>query len=429
MIKKGFITTIIFALSTLVQLVSQIIVTRIYGATLSLDIFLAAVAIPTIVVTVIYATLNDAFLPVLSEQKEDEKESYVLGHIVSLTGITFMVSVIISLCTDPLSALLYGSRGDQFVQHVSFQMRYLFLSIPLSVSVTLLGSYFYERKDFIRFPVAQLIGSIINLLIIMILAPLVGIWALISAFVINILLQIFFVLPKKIFTAKLMFANPVPLLLIWMPLIVGNFAMRSDTILIRSIGSELPNGYLVYLNLVSKIFALATSVATIGVQVLLLPHLVEYFNKRDFDKAFATVRKAKIGSLLISVFVTMILVFLAPVIINVLFVGGRFTQQDADLTNRLLPLFVLPAIGWGVNTIFMQPLIALKKQYIVGTISVGSMVMGFGMGYLMKSQISPVAGIVWGLTSMIFFGIIGNELVWQYYKRKLHPPAGGSQSS
>lgn len=419
MIKKGFITTIIFILSTLVQLVSQIVVTRIYGATLTLDIFLAAVAIPTIIVTVIYATLNDAFLPSLGSQKAEEKESYVLGHIVSVTGITFVVALVMSFFSDPVSALLYGSRGTQFAAQVSFQMRYLFLSIPLSVCVTLLGSYFYEKKDFVRFPIAQLIGSIVNLVMIMILAPIVGIWALVSAFVITILIQIFFVLPKKIFTTKLILSNPLPLLLIWIPLIVGNFAMRSDTLLIRSIGSELPSGYLVYLNLISKIFGLATSVATIGLQVLLLPHLVEYINKQEFDHAFATVRKAKIGAFLISVSVTMFMVFLAPLAINILFVGGRFTHDDARITNGLLPLFVLPAIGWGVNTIFMQPLIALKKQYIVGIISVGAMVMGFGMGYLMNARFGPLAGIIWGLTTLIFFGIIGSELVWQYYKRKL----------
>ena len=198
MIKKGFITTGIFIISTCIQLISQIVVTRIYGASLSLDIFLAAVAVPTIIVTVIYATLNDAFLPLLAQRKHDEKETYLLSHIITLTTITFFVSLIISIVSDPLSALLYGQRGIEFVHNVSFQIRYLFLSIPVSVAATLLGSYFYERKDFIRFPFAQLLGSAINLLIIYYFAPIIGIWALVSAFVINIVIQIFFIIPRKV---------------------------------------------------------------------------------------------------------------------------------------------------------------------------------------------------------------------------------------
>ncbi len=419
MIKKGFTTTIIFALSTFVQLVSQIVVTRVYGASLSLDIFLAAVAIPTVIVTIIYATLNDTFLPELASKEHGEKEEYLLGNLLSLTGISFFASAMLSFFSDPISLLLYAPRGAEFVAQVSFQMRFLFLSIPLAVSATILGSYFYERKDFVRFPIAQLVGSLVNILIIVVLAPLFGTWALISAFVVNILIQIAFVIPKELLSTTPLFSNPIALLLTWFPLIVGNFAMRSDAILIRSIGADLPSGYLVYLNLVTKIFSLATSVATIGVQVMLLPHLVEYFNKQELNKAFSTVRKAKIGAILISIAITVIIVFIAPIIVSLVFVGGQFTKHDAQVTSSLIPLFVIPSIGWGVNAIFMQPLVALKKRYLVGTINVGSMVMGFGIGNLISSQLGPLQGIVWGLTALIFSGIIGNELLWQYYKRKL----------
>lgn len=419
MIKKGFVTTIIFALSTLVQLVSQIVVTRIYGASLSLDIFLAAVAIPTVIVTIIYATLNDTFLPELASKKEEDREEFLLGNLLTIGSVTFIASVLTSFLSDAISLWLYAPRGAEFVYQVSFQMRYLFLSIPLSVIATMLGSYFYAKKDFVRFPIAQLVGSLVNVLIIVVLAPIVGIWALISAFVVNILIQILFVIPKALFTTTPLFSNPITLLLTWFPLIVGNFAMRSDAILIRSLGADLPSGYLVYLNLVTKIFALATSVATIGVQVLLLPHLVEYFNKQELNRAFSTVRRAKVGAILISVAVTILLVFVAPIVISLVFVGGQFTQHDAQVTSSMIPLFIIPAIGWGINSIFMQPLIALKKRYLVGTINVGSMIMGFGVGNLINSQLGPLQGIVWGLTTLIFSGIIGNELVWQYYKRKL----------
>lgn len=419
MIKKGLTTTIIFALSTLVQLVSQVVVTRIYGASLTLDIFLAAVAIPTIIVTVIYATLNDTFLPELASKKIEEKEEYLLGNLLSLTGFSLVISLILSLFSDPISLLLYAPRGADFVSNVSFQMRFLFLSIPLAVSTTLLGSYYYEKKNFVRFPIAQLIGSLVNILLIVSLAPYIGTWALVTAFVVNILIQVLFVLPKVLFTTTPLFSNPIALLLTWFPLIIGNFAMRSDALLIRHIGADLPSGYLVYLNLVIKIFSLATGVATIGVQVLLLPHLVEYFNKNELHNAFITVRKAKIGAILIAIAVTVLLLFIAPIIVSFVFVGGQFTSNDAFITNSLLPLFVIPSIGWGINAIFMQPLIALKKRYLVGTVHVGSMIMGFGMGNLINTQLGPIQGIVWGLTTLIFSGIIGNELLWQYYKRKL----------
>ncbi|PIR13752.1 hypothetical protein COV49_01230, partial [Candidatus Falkowbacteria bacterium CG11_big_fil_rev_8_21_14_0_20_39_10] len=74
MFKKGIVVTGIFIASTVLQLISQIIITRVFGASFELDVFLAAVAIPAIVVTVIYGTFNDAFLPLFGEKKTNDPE-------------------------------------------------------------------------------------------------------------------------------------------------------------------------------------------------------------------------------------------------------------------------------------------------------------------------------------------------------------------
>jgi peptidoglycan biosynthesis protein MviN/MurJ (putative lipid II flippase) len=355
MIKKGIGVTIIFIISTFIQLVSQIVVTRLFGARIDLDIFLAAVAMPTIFVTIIYGTLNDAFLPLYGErraQNNADADSYFFSTLLLLTGISFVIALLMNLFSPVISAALYQSRGEQFVKDVSIQMSYMFYSIPLSVIATLFGTYLYVQKKFIRFPLAQLIGSLANLAIIILLAPTFRIWALVVAFVINILIQIIFVIPKLTFSFNFKNIKFYTLLIAWIPLIIGSFALRTDTLLIRSFGASLPQGYLVYLNLISKIFSLATSVMTIGIQIILLPHIVEYLSNKNYTKAIENVNKAKITAVGISVVVTILLALIAPIAIKLLFVGNKFTPKDAEVTISLLPLFILPAIGWGVNSVF-----------------------------------------------------------------------------
>lgn len=431
MIKKGIIVTLIFVFSTFVQLISQIVVTRLFGANLNLDIFLAAVAIPTIIVTVIYGTLNDAFMPLFSERKTKEPETadtYFFSTLLSLGFISFLVALVIGFFTNQMSWLLYSSRGEQFVKDVAVQMFYMSFSIPLSVIATLLGAYFYSHKNFNRFPFAQLIGSVTNLLLIYFLAPLMGIWALVFAFVMNIFFQIVIVIPFKSLKI-LMFKgsnfltfkpfNILTLLMAWIPLIIGNFALRSDTLLIRSFGSSLPEGNLVYLNLISKIFSLATSVMTIGIQVLLLPHLVEYLTNKEYERAIRSVNKAKIIAIGISVFITILLALISPFVIRLLFIGGKFTGKDADTTISLLPLFLLPAIGWGINGVFFQPLIALKKQYQLGMIHVISLLVSWLTSLLVQQYFGALPAITSGLIVLLFGGIIGSEILWQHNKKKL----------
>lgn len=422
MIKKGVGVTLIFIFSTFIQLISQIVITRIFGATLDLDIFLAAVALPTIFVTVIYGTLNDAFLPLYGEKraKDGEKaDSYFLTHLLILGGISFLAALLMNFFSEFISQLLYQSRGEQFVQAVATQMNFMFYSIPLSVIATLCGSYFYTQKKFMRFPLTQLIGSMSNLLLIVILAPTLGIWALVFGFVINLFIQILFVIPRVPLDFSLKSINLAPLLIAWLPLIIGSFALRSDTLLIRSFGADLPEGSLVYLNLISKIFSLATGVMTIGIQVILLPHIVEYFTNKEYDKAITNINRAKVGAVIISIGVTITLALLAPFAINLLFVGNKFTLQDAQTTIAMLPIFILPAIGWGINSVFFQPLLALRKQMQLAIIQVIALILGWGTGLVIKEQFGVMPGIATGLIVLLFTGIIGSEVIWQYHKKQL----------
>ncbi len=427
MIKKGIAVTAIFIISNFIQLVSQIVVTRLFGAKLDLDIFLAAVALPTIIVTVIYGTLNDAFLPLYGEQKAknvDRADAYFVSHLFVLTIIGFLAALILGFFARPISGFLYAGRGGNFINAVAFQMAYMFYSIPLSVCVTILGSYFYLHRQFVRFPLAQAFGSVVNLVVILLLANTIGTWALVMAFIINIFFQIFLVIPPVKFFEHFHFRtykmfNFRTIFWAWIPLIIGSLALRSDTLIIRSFGSNLPTGYLVYLNLISKIFVLSTGMMTIGIQILQLPHLVEYFSSKHYSRAISVVNKSKITAVALSVAVAAAAYLLAPFFINLLFVGGKFTRHDAAVTNSLIPIFLLPALGWGVNSVFLQPLIALKKQLAVGILNIAALILAWSGATIVKAYYGPLTAIPVGLIILLFTGIIGSEILWQKEKLRL----------
>jgi len=435
MIKKSAIITIIFIFNAFIQLINQIAVTRIFGAQISLEIFLAAVALPTTIVSTIYSTLNDAFLPLYGEKRAKNKEladKYFLANLLFLIFISFVITLIMVFFSKQISFTLYKGRGWTFVNSVALQMSYMFFSLPLAVCATLFGTYYYTHKKFIRFPLAQAVGNLTNFFLILLLSPFMGVWALVFAFVVNIFFQILLVLPSfKHFEFNLPKFKRLEirnLLTAWIPLIVGYSTFRSEAIMIRSLAAHLPTGYMVYLNLITKIFTLATGVMTIGIQILLLPHLVEYFeNKHLRLKGIALVNKAKIVAVGVSVVVAVSVILIAPIIVNLLFIGGKFSKQDAMITNSLFPLFLIPSIGWGTYGVFFQPLLALKKQLPLAIICLTSLVLGWGIGNLISDYFGPLVGISCGLIILLFTGIIGSEILWQYYKKKtlvtLAPPS------
>ncbi len=417
--RKSIVISVIFIFSTGIQLLSQILITRIFGASLELDQFLAAVTIPTIAVTVVYGTLNDAFLPYWGKIRKDhpeDVEGLFWGYVTTLTLIGTLVSGLFLLFSYPLMNFLFGGASLD-INEIAKQFSFMVLALPLGIIATLFGSYYYSKEHYFRFPIAQLLGSIINVLLFLILYPLFGVWGLVIAFVVNIAFQILFVIPIIKLSFKI--PNISFILIAWIPLIIGSFAIRSDAILIRSFGAGLGEGSLVYLNLLSKIFSLSTGLLTIGLQVVLLPSLVNHFTEKNFKQANKVIVKAKIVSVVVSLIATLILVLVMPLALHLLFVGGKFTVDDVNLALQYMPLFVLPAIGWGCLNVFFQPLIALKKQWQIGTVQVGSLVAGYLVAYSLTQAGYHTTAISAGLCVLLFGGIISAEILWQYYLRKI----------
>jgi putative peptidoglycan lipid II flippase len=420
MITQGVTISFIFGLSTLIQFVSQIVITRIFGAATGVEIFLAAVTIPSILVTVVYGTLNDAFVPLYGSRKHEKNaNAYFSSMLTFVTVVSVVVTFILIQFAPLISSYLYGSRGEGFAAEVGEMMKYLLLVVPLSVVATIFGSHYYAHKKLLRFPLAQMVGSVSNLFVIMANASKLGIFALVAGFIINILVQIPLVITRFQFTTRIPWKETGALLAVWLPLIIGTLALRMDTLLIRAFGADLPEGYIVYLNLISRIFMLATGIMTIGLQILLLPNLVDYIQKRNYQRASDLVDRAKIVAVTISVMTTFALMLLIPFVITYFFVGGKFSPEDARITISLTPYFFLAGVGWGSNAVFFHPLLALKKHTEVGMLNVAALILAWFVSNAVQSSAGTLPAISAGLIILLFTGIIGSEILWQKHKREL----------
>lgn len=92
--RSALSVSMIVGISTFFQIITQIVVTRIFGAKLNLDIFLAAVALPTIIVSIIYGTLSDSFIPLIKQKKPEEVTKYVL---LTALGLGLFTVIVLSL--------------------------------------------------------------------------------------------------------------------------------------------------------------------------------------------------------------------------------------------------------------------------------------------------------------------------------------------
>jgi putative peptidoglycan lipid II flippase len=298
-------------------------------------------------------------------------------------------------------------------------MNILMLGIPIAVIATVSGAWHYFQKNVLRFPITQLLGGISNVLIVLFFSRFIGVYSLVLGFIINLFIQIFFIWPKNHKKDYLMEIRILPLVLAWLPLLVWEFFLRSDSILIRTYGAQMPEGALVHLNLVYRIYSLVAGVTTIGLQIVLLSHLVDHIRSGKYNEAERIINKAKISALIITSIIVLFIVLIGPFLIKLLFEGGKFTAEDSLQTSRLLPYFVIPALGWGLSGVFFQPLYALKKYNELALINGVGFLIAIVISYFTNLSFGPTQAITNGLIALLFTGIIGSEFLWQYHRKNL----------
>lgn len=430
--KSAIIITIINGLVTAVQIVGQIVVARLFGAKIELDSFVSAVTIPTILITVIAATLSDAFLPIFKKKQIADED----GANIYFFRITFITTVIvliftfgIDLFSTKLLSVLFGVRGPAFVTMTDHMMRYMLYTLPFIVIGTFTKTYFYCKKDFFLPSIAYLLGSMVNLALTVILSSSIGIYSMVVGFVVAIVLQFFLVFPYRIRSYILAAIKSISvkdlkqelpqLFSTWSPLIISVLVLRFDAVLARSFSARLPEGYIVYVNLVTKLFSGLVGIMTIGIQTVFFPHLVELIHTNNFKRMELQVNKAKLYGFLLTVGTILVVVFTAPFFMKLLLTGGKFSAKNVDLLISLFPYFIIPSIGWGISQIFFQPIIAIGKQYLLTLINILAVCLSWMIATYTYKQFGAMTAISVGLIVLSFTGIIGAEIIWQIEKRKL----------
>ena len=431
--KRSALTiTIINGLVTAIQIVGQIVVARLFGAKIELDSFVSAVTIPTILTTVIAATLSDAFLPILKKKQIDNEENankyfFRIAFIISI--IILIITFGIDLFSTKLLTAMFGVRGPAFILMTDTLMKYMIYTLPFTVIGTFSNAYLYSKKQFFLPSIAYFLGSVINLTLIIILSPIIGIASMVVGFITAIILQFFLVFPYKISSYILTSIKSINkknikqemkfLFSSWAPLIISNLILGFGAILARYFSARLPEGYIVYVNLVIKLFAGLVGIMTIGIQTVFFPHLVELIHTNNFERAKLQVNKAKLYGFILTIGTVFIIIFIAPFFMRLLLTGGKFSSHNVDLLILLFPYFIIPGVGWGISQIFFQPIIAIGKQHILTLVNVLAVGLSWISATIAYRHFGAMMAISVGLIVLSFTGIIGAEIIWRIESKKL----------
>lgn len=421
--KKAFIITVLFGLNSLINVLSQVFIARFFGTSLALDNFLIAVTLPTLLITIFYGTVNDAFLPEFMERSQKNKSQ---GQ--KYAGLWFKQIILLSLLTFTLSLIIPKLILTSLFQTVNIQtinyFRYLSYALLFALPNSLLMSLAYAKNHYYLPVLLQLLGAVVNLLFIALSSNLWGPMSLVFGFVTNMAVQFVFLLPYLRFLnlRKSNFFDR-QIYVLWLPLIGMAFLFRIDSLILRTASLGLGIGMVSVVNYASRFFSMSSGIITSGIKALFLPILSNRLATRNIKGAKQVIQKSLFFGLLLSVISALVIYLIRVPLVKILFMRGSFTETDANAVISLIPYFIPAAIGWGIFQITAIPYFAVKQNSIPLIVSAIGAALGYGFSLYFKSTFliltAPIAIAIMLLFDSFVLFILWYKNETRFLNRKI----------
>ena len=178
------------------------------------------------------------------------------------------------------------------------------------------------------------------------------------------------------------------------PAMWGNSTAQVSAFLDTFLASFLATGSISYLYYANRIFQLPLALFAIATSVALFPKVARYLKNNDEKKALANLEKAFwfLSALLTASTIGGII--LSHEILKLLFEHGAFSATDTTNTSRVLEMYLLGLLPFGIQKLFVLWLYAQEMQMRAAKIA----------------TLSLLTYIVFALTFIVPFGAAGLSL-------------------
>lgn len=413
----AFIVTLFTLLGQAVAFATQVVMAAVFGARTSMDAFLAANAIPQYVIAVLLGSLGVVFIPVFIDYLttgSQEEAWQIASSVINLTLIGLAVLILLAILS-PETILGISAPGlPKDVRQQAVEIALITWPSVLATGVIALLTGIYQSQSRFGWPAAvPVVGAILNLLLIIVLTPRLGIIGLAIANTIGIVLQAGLLLPLAFgqgryrFILNLYHPGVRQVLRLLFPLVLANVVSKATPVIDRYFASQMPEGSISHLGYAFRIFSVLSLLISSGISTVIFPRMA----MDVAGTALASLRRTMSVGLRVMWFIIApamtIGIALALPLVTVVFRHGQFSTLDAVAVSGLFQIYLLALPPACLGTITGRGFYALKDTRtvaIVGTLE--------GIAYIfytaLLSRKLGVTGVAFAY--VIFFNF---SLLWQ----------------
>ena len=374
--KSVSLITLSTGLATILSLVSSLVVAAKFGAGISMDAYIAAITLPSFLVTIITLSLSSTFLPVFTDyrvQKPGEAWRLAWGMFNVLVPGAFLICVVGILFASPLMNLLCPGFSASDVEHAARLLRILLPMAFLNVINELVASLYYAHKRFALPILFKSVGPLLTIAMVLAFADRLSITSMALAGLFAAALQVIFSLGGisrlpgfRYYPPSLVFhPGTIRILRLTLPLLASMLVYKALPFFDRWVGSSLPIGSLSVLGYAAKLTSLIQPLLISGIALSFYPLMAEFASRNDYKGLQNSMGRSMRMILFVSTPVALFLGLFSRPVVEALLARGQFSLEAATQTYKVFAVCLLAIPGMLVGSITGQGFYVLKDTKTV----------------------------------------------------------------
>ncbi|MFA6275866.1 MAG: lipid II flippase MurJ [Pedobacter sp.] len=347
---------------------------KYFGVTIERDVWLLAINVFLIFDMAIWGPINETFRAKFIFIKEEQGEKEALQKTSSLllfTNVVTVVFVIVILWKPELISTIIAPtyKGEQLIL-LLFMIRIMAPSFLFNQVNQLLISVLNSYRSIYIPEVAGLISGIINLMLIIILAPKIGILSLAYGYYLSLIfllmLLIIQIRLKKIRlfsdikTVKL--SDTKPFILFSLPFFIPYFIGQVALIIEKTISTLLGSGVVSMLDYSRKFSDILTNILLSILVTMFVPVLSSHFMKNNIKGFVFELKQIYQFGFLLLIFVVTILTVCSYPFISIIYQSGNISDASLHQISKLTMYYSWSTIAIFFYYIFGIGLLSSKKE-------------------------------------------------------------------
>ncbi len=384
-LKSAAMISVFTLISKFLGFIREMLIASKYGSGYETDTYFVAMTATTIIMTTFGAALNTSLIPVFSEVESLRGKEGKLKFFNNILNVIFFLTVVLALFSFILSPLIIkvlatGFEGEQL--ELAVKLNRIGLPIIISLGFTYVFSGFLQSSQI--FGPSAIMGIPYNFVFIfflLILAKKEYIYGLMLASVIASTTQFLIQVPairhqgfryRLYVNFKDRYLRKIFTLIV--PVLLGSTVQHINTIIDKTLASNLVDGSISSLNYAAKLNDVVVSVFIAAITTVVFPMLSRAFAQGD-GKAIRSIMRQGINTIfVITVPATIGIMILSEPIVRIFFERGAFDSTATTMTSGALFFYSIGLVGISLRLMLNKVFYSFhdtKTPMVNGILSVG----------------------------------------------------------